>query len=371
MHLDKIHIINYRNVEDERIQFHNHFNIISGNNGMGKTNILDSIYYLALTKSYFINLSRDFMRFGSDFMRIQGDFADQSQFQVVAKVDREKKKTMERDGNIYDKLSDHVGLIPIVMIAPKDQDLIYDGSSGRRNFIDNTISQIDQKYLNQLLHYNYHLKQRNAYLKNLERPHHLDQALIHIYNDKLVKHASYIVEKRKEVIQELSDYFQKAYQEISGGTEIAGIQYKTKLLEKDFEDILLSNQEKDCILGRTTSGIHRDDLVFEINEKSLRNIGSQGQQKSFILALKIAQYDVLSHHVKSTPIVLLDDIFDKLDHTRVRRLIQLLNDRSFGQVFITDTEQNRLGNIFDQLGIHSYYFHVKEGKVLTQKEKVE
>ncbi len=367
MILRDLQIVNYKNYEDVHIEFHHKFNVITGLNGQGKTNLIDAIYYLGLTRSFFFNVDTHNYRHGIDFFRLVGTFeiADKKE-KIVAKVKKRTAKVFERNSKKYEKLVDHIGFAPIVMIAPKDQSLISEGSEERRKLIDSTISQLDAAYLRHLIEYKYVLKQRNQLLKNHAAHQRIDLSLLDIYDQKLVENGQYIFQKRKEYLDFMSPIFLEKYKMISDHQENCLFQYKSKLHETDFATLLKDSREKDKILGRTSTGIHKDDIVFFNEDNMIKHVGSQGQQKSFILALKLAQFQLILNQTNRKPIILLDDIFDKLDSKRVLQLIHLLHDQDLGQIFITDTEINRLKSIFEELNYAFSLFEVKENQVLLK-----
>ncbi len=371
MQITKLQIVNYKNYEDVHCSFHPKFNVITGLNGQGKTNLIDAIYYLGLTRSYFHHNDTHNYRHDTDFIRMVGHFTQENKsWDVVAKLKKRSSKVFEKNKKKYDKLSEHIGLIPTVMIAPKDQQLIYEGSEERRRFLNATISQLDQEYLRQLMEYNYVLKQRNQLLKDYGKYRKLDYALLDIYDQNLAESGSYIHHKRVELIEKMQPIFQHMYAKISGNKEICAISYKTKLGDRTLLDMLKETREKDFILQRTSVGIHKDDLSFFNEENMIRYVGSQGQQKSFVLALKLTQYSLLKQAKNTNPIVLLDDIFDKLDGKRVMQLIKLLQEVEIGQVFITDTEKDRLKSIFEELKYDFALLEVKDNQVhQTLKEQ--
>ncbi len=374
MELTKLHIVNYKNYGEVHCDFHRHFNLITGLNGKGKTNLIDAIYYLGLTRSYFNHSDTHNFKHDTDFMRIAGNFVSgKKKVSIAAKIKKKSPKVFEKNKKKYEKLADHIGLIPTVMIAPKDQQLIYEGSEERRRFIDSTISQLDSTYLQHLIEYNYVLRQRNQLLKDYGKNRSLDLSLLDIYDKSLVEHGNYIHAKRTEMILEMTPVFHEMYSKISGNSEVCDIQYKSKLTDQPFAELLLESREKDKILQRTSTGVHKDDIKFFNEENMIRYVGSQGQQKSFILALKLSQYEILHLRQNEKPIILLDDIFDKLDGNRVMHLISLLKDIDIGQVFITDTELNRLRLIFEELKYDFSLFEVKDDNVhiISLKDKEE
>ncbi|MBL7814602.1 MAG: DNA replication/repair protein RecF [Saprospiraceae bacterium] len=377
MHLEKIILTNFKNYANQTLVFDLQFNAFVGLNGVGKTNLLDAIYYLCMCKSYFLSSDSDTILRGADFMRLEGIFKkNSSEEKIAAKVQPRKKKIFERHDVPYSALSEHIGLIPIVMIAPDDTELIKEGSEERRRFLDNTLSQLDKNYLNHLIFYNRVLEQRNSLLKKYAnneggQSQELD-SLLGIYEIQLLPAARYIFQKRHQFIQEFEPIFNETYQKISGAKESVKIVFDSQLnsilTKKEGVDtselnLWLASRAKDKILQRTTFGIHRDDLGFEMGDKSVKKFGSQGQLKSFVIALKLAQYEILRGSKFEQPILLLDDIFDKLDEERVNNLLQLIVSQSYGQVFITDTHEERIKAIFETTSIHYKLFQVASGQV--------
>ncbi len=378
MHLEKIILTQFKNYEAQTLTFSPKINCFVGRNGMGKTNLLDAIFYLCLCKSYFLASDSDVILRGSDFLRLEGYFLKNNRREkIVAKVQPRKKKVFERNDSLYNALSDHIGFLPIVMFAPDDTLLAKEGSEERRRFMDAVLSQIDNQYLTHLIFYNKNLEQRNALLKSLSQ-NTTDmtnfETLLSVYDRQLVPSAQYIFEKRKTFTQQLTPIFDSFYKKIADAQESVSVAYESPLSEASLGEILKKNREKDRILQRTTSGIHRDDLDFLMNEKSLKKFGSQGQLKSFILSLKLAQYKILSQslhasdsEMQENPILLLDDIFDKLDETRVQNFIQLIVNESLGQIFITDTHEERITEIAQSIGIETKIFVVENGEVTAEK----
>jgi DNA replication and repair protein RecF len=367
MLLQTLKITNFRNYTQQNIEFSSGLNCLVGANGMGKTAVLDAIYYLCMGKSYFAAQEKILMRHGEIFFRLEGNFVTDINTKkidkITAKVQPFKQKTIEKNDIPYQRLSEHIGLLPIVMIAPDDIALVAEGSEERRAFIDNTLSQLDKTYLLNLVEYNQILKQRNAALKQFADEQRFDYELIEIYNTQLLEPAQVIYEKRIFFIQSFLPVFQAYYQLITGGAETAACEYESHLSEKPLKILLQESIQKDKILQRTTEGIHKDDLLLLLNGHSVKKIGSQGQLKSFLLALRLAQYDFIKNQKNVTPILLLDDIFDKLDEARVSQLIALLVQKNFGQLFITDTHPERIITIAqaytDEIGI----FTVKNGTI--------
>ena len=334
---------------------------------MGKTNLLDAIFYLCMTKSHFLNSDRDNLKHGTDFFRLEGYFQKNLQTEkVVAKVIPSKSKILERRDVAYTKLSEHIGLFPVVIVAPDDTALAVEGSEERRKFMDVTLSQSNPNYLSQLMQYNRILKQRNTLLKEAHSRGYLNNDLLQTYNNQLINPAYYIFEERRTLLEELRPLFNDFYQTIANAQEEVSCHYHSQLLEESFEHLLLANYEKDKILQRTNAGIHKDNLVFKIKDKPVKKFASQGQLKSFIIALKLAQYELLRQHKGLTPLLLLDDLFDKLDDTRVLRLMQLITGDEFGQIFISDTHPDRLEKIVGQFPINYRKFVIEHGEALPQ-----
>ena len=345
-HLETFILTQFKNYDYQIVECSSKLNCFVGLNGMGKTNLLDAIYYLCMGKSYFNSSDQHNVQKGQEFLRLEGHFKlDEKVEKIVVKVIPRKRKEVERNEVAYKKLSEHVGLLPIVIIAPDDTSIVYEGSEARRKFLDNTISQLDQHYLQDLIHYNKILKQRNASLKQFALNKYFDSKLIDIYDQQLIEPAQRIFEKRLAFCQAFDPVLQQFYANISNEQEKIGCQYKSSLAEGNYAQALAAGREKDRVLQQTSLGIHRDDLNFSINTYLLRRYASQGQLKSFVISLKLAQYQMLKVEKKRSPILLLDDIFDKLDLNRVTHLLKLLLRGSFGQIFLTDTHEQRIEQI--------------------------
>lgn len=364
MYLQKIKLSNFKNYELQSVEFSTKVNCIVGLNGMGKTNLLDSIYYICMCKSHFGITDSFVKRHESKFIRIEGQFKKgKKRFKTVAKIIPKEKKEFELNGVVYDKLADHIGTFPVVMITPFDLELVLEGSEIRRKFLDNTLSQIDGEYLNALIQYNRILRQRNATLKKFGESGRVDEGLLDIFDDQLVAPAQLIHEKRTHFSELFIPVFQEYYKIISSDQEQVSYTYRSQLKEQNFKELLKGNRQKDVILQRSTIGVHKDDLQFKIENFPLKKFASQGQTKSFILALKLAQYDLLKKEKNCPPLLLLDDIFDKLDAKRVEHLLKLLFEKDFGQIFFTDTHEDRLSVILDKLEIEHKQFVVKDGEI--------
>ena len=371
MHLQTLKLTNFRNYTFQELAFSDRLNCFVGKNGMGKTNLLDAIYYLCMCKSNLGINDINVVRFEESFFRLEGLFelAGKNE-KIVAKVMPRKKKDIERNDNPYKKLSEHIGLLPVVIIVPDDTMLATGGSEDRRRFLDNTISQLESTYLDALITYNKVLKQRNAALKEAGKTGYFNHVLIATYNEQLLEPSAIIYKKRQQFIEQFIPFLEAYYKSICTDNEKVNITYESALHQGDMETWLVQNAEKDRIMQRTTAGIHRDDLAFEINGHPLKRFASQGQLKSFVLALKLAQYELLYKEKGQEPILLLDDIFDKLDSYRVGRLLELLLDQHFGQVFITDTHESRIASIVEGFKTNFKKFVIQDGEVVHSDNEV-
>ena len=364
MWLKNLTLLNFKNYNSADLIFSNSVTAFVGNNGAGKTNLLDAIHYLCLCKSYFNPVDSQQIKTGEDLFLVQGDFVrDEKPEKISCGLKRNQKKSFKRNKKEYDKLADHIGLFPVVMISPYDINLIMDGSEERRRFVDNVISQTDSKYLEELITYNKHLLNRNALLKQVAATRNLDVALLQILDEQLVNSGNIIFEKRKQFLFNFIPFFDKHYQFLTNHAEQVSLRYQSQLNEQSFEVLLGQAIEKDRLLERTTVGIHKDELQFEIAGMPMKKFGSQGQQKSFLIALKLAQYSYLQKFKNFKPLLLLDDIFDKLDHHRIHKLMEMVSHHDFGQIFITDTDKQRVAKVFEQIDIDIDLFQVSEGSV--------
>jgi DNA replication and repair protein RecF len=354
MILKSLSLINYKNFDNKSFVFNDKINCIVGNNGLGKTNILDAIYHLSFGKSYFNPVATQNIKHDEDFFVISGDYLkDNAIEKIVVSLKRGQKKVIKRNGKIYDKFSDHIGLLPLVIISPADRDLIIEGSDTRRKFIDSVISQSDKGYLSDLIKYTKVLAQRNALLKYFALNHMFNADTIEVYNTQLTDYGTRIFEKRDAFLKAFIPVFKARYQVISNNNEEVDLIYESDLFENDLHTLLRININKDKALQYTNVGIHKDDLNFNIKEHPIKKFGSQGQQKSFLIALKLAQFDFIKTQSGVNPILLLDDIFDKLDENRVAQIIKLVNDEQFGQLFISDTHPERTEDVIKQ--VHQSY----------------
>lgn len=349
MILKSLSLLNYKNFESKSFNFNDKINCIVGNNGIGKTNVLDAIYHLSFGKSYFNPVATQNIKHGEEFFVVNGDYIkDDKSEKIIVSLKRGQKKVIKRNGKIYDKFSDHIGFLPLVIISPADRDLIVEGSDTRRKFIDGVISQSDKIYLNNLINYNKILAQRNALLKYFALNHTFNKETLEIYNQQLNDYGSQIFEKRKLFLETFIPIFKDRYKAISNGNENIELEYNSGLFEEDLNTLLQKNISKDKALQYTSVGIHKDDLNFNIEGHPVKKFGSQGQQKSFLIALKLAQFDFIKAQSGVNPILLLDDVFDKLDENRVTQIIKLVDDANFGQIFISDTHAERTENAVKQ-----------------------
>jgi DNA replication and repair protein RecF len=346
MHLKTLNLINYKNFKNQTFEFNSKVNCFVGSNGVGKTNILDAIYHLSFGKSYFNPIASQNIKHGEDFFVVDGRYSkDLKEEKIIVSLKKGGKKVIKRNSKSYNRFSDHIGLLPLVIISPVDRDLITEGSDLRRKFIDGVISQNDKIYLDQIIRYNKILFQRNSLLKQFYLSRTFDHDTIEIYDEQLSKIGNLIFNKRKEFLELFSPIFFEKYSNISNNKEKVNLNYKSQLKNHRLQDLLISNIEKDKVLQYTSVGTHKDDIEFMIGNYPIKKFGSQGQQKSFLIALKLAQYEVLKAKSGNSPILLLDDIFDKLDSKRVKQIIKMVNDSNFGQLFISDTDAKRTENV--------------------------
>ncbi|MCM4154447.1 DNA replication and repair protein RecF [Gramella sp. AN32] len=342
MHLKHLNLINYKNLNAEEFDFDEKINCIVGNNGIGKTNVLDSIYHISFGKSYFNPITSQNINHNADFFVVEGEFEKNDKTEkILVSAKKGQKKIIKRNNKAYEKVSDHIGFIPTVIISPADRDLIIEGSETRRKFMDGVISQSDQQYLNNLLKYTKIVSQRNSLLKYFAANNTFDRDTLEVYNFQMTSLGQDLFEKRKHFLEEFIPIFNKRYSEITNNKENVEIQYKSQLFDRDLANLLEENLQKDMALQYTSVGIHKDDLSFEITGHPIKKFGSQGQQKSFLIALKLAQFDFIKRISKVNPILLLDDIFDKLDEHRVAHIVALVATNQLGQIFLSDTHADR------------------------------
>ncbi|MDX9727832.1 MAG: DNA replication/repair protein RecF [Bacteroidales bacterium] len=349
MHLARLELTNFKNYEEVTLEFSPGFNCFVGNNGVGKTNILDAVHYLSLTKSFFNSSDTLSIRHGEDYFMIKGTFVtDGISDDLHCAFQKQKQKIFRINGKEYQRMSDHVGKYPVVMLSPADSTLITGSSEERRRFLNMIISQYDPPYLEAHMRYNKALMQRNRILRGSGND---VSGLLEIYDEQMAIEAEIIYQSRRKLTENLLPLFRSYYEKISGGAEKVSIRYRSHLCTGEYLRQLSESRGRDFALQYTTAGIHRDDLIFEIDGHSARTTASQGQQKSFIVALKLAKFSLISRMNGFAPALLLDDIFDKFDQTRVQEIIRLAGSGEFGQVFITDTQQDRIHRILDSTGV--------------------
>ncbi|WP_207494014.1 DNA replication/repair protein RecF [Aridibaculum aurantiacum] len=352
LRLQKISIIQFKNYLSASYNFSERVVGIHGNNGLGKTNLLDAIYYLCFTKSYFTKSESANVHHGMQGLRVEGNFVKHDQQEKVVCIVRENnKKEISRNGEDYKKFSNHIGQFPAVIIAPDDVELVIGNSDIRRKFLDTLLSQLDPNYLQWLIDYNKILQQRNSLLKSSAEKGYLDEGLLEILNDQLVQPGTIIYNKRKEFLSRFLPAVADAYQQIAGVSEPVRFTYYSPLHEDNFANLLNIFRQKDMLLQRTTLGIHKDDIEIEMHGKNFKNIASQGQRKSLLFALKLTEFLELKHAKGFAPLLLLDDVFEKLDADRMNNLLYRVCVENDGQVFITDTHRERLQLALQQLQV--------------------
>lgn len=348
------------------------FNCFVGNNGMGKTNLLDAIHYISFCKSFFNASDSQNIKYNQPFFAIQGWINKNGEtHEIYCGVKRNHKKQFKHNKKEYERLSEHIGLYPLVMISPSDIELIWDGSEVCRRFMDSIISQYDKAYLEKLIACNHVLQQRNALLKHFHESRSFDSMSLEIWDDQLILHGEAIIHTRKAFLEEFIPLFNKNYQFISGSKEEVALVYESSLKDRPYRTVLLSSLDRDRAVHYTTTGPHRDDLDFKLMGNSLKKFASQGQQKSYLLALKLAQFEFIKEKKLTKPLLLLDDIYDKLDETRFRKLIELVSNDTFGQVFITDTHPARIRELFKQQQAEHLIYIVNNGEIEVTNEEPE
>lgn len=348
MFLQSLSLQYFKNYEKADVSFCNHFNCLVGMNGSGKTNILDAIHYLSTTKSAFHALDAQSINHDGKYFVVNGAFEKSDKaHKVHCSLKKNSRKTFKVDEAEYDKLSEHVGKFPVVLIAPNDDELIRESNETRRKFFDSIISQYDPAYLQALIKYNHHLKQRNALLKKMNESGKIDTLMLDTYNQPMIQLCVEIAKKRMAFIEEFLPHLQANYDRISDQKERVSIVYQTKVLSTDFAQQYAKGTQKDVITQRTNLGIHRDEYLFEIDCYLIKKFGSQGQQKSLLISLKLAQFEFVKSHLGITPLLLLDDIFDKLDDERIAQLMAIIGSDDFGQVFVTDAREERTRSLLE------------------------
>ena len=381
MFLQKISLAHFKSYEYESFEFSERVNCIVGENGTGKTNLLDAIYFLALTKSSISNQDALSINHEAEYMMIEGEFEMSCELRVMScelekspiinhqsqlitiSLQRGQKKAVLRDKKAYERISEHIGRFPVVMLSPNDTDIIRDGSEERRKFFDGVMAQLNSEYLENLLQYNRLLLQRNSLLKQFSERNYTDDLLLDIYSDPLVEVSLKLYQARNQFITEFLPIFKKHYTTLSDAREEVEMIYESEVRAENFMQIFRKNRQRDLAAQRTTIGSHKDDFIFEINGFTLRKFGSQGQQKSFVIALKLAQFEMLTRVKGFPPLLLLDDIFDKLDDRRIQQLITMMVDGTFSQVFITDARPERTRQLLEDLGVEVKYFEINGSSV--------
>ena len=366
MILRELNILNYKNIREAEMHFTDSINCFVGLNGQGKTNILDAIYYLSFTKSAYNAIDSQNIHHDEEMAMVQGKYVDGDNEEVIScGLKRGVKKQFRRGKKDYKRLLDHIGLIPLVMVSPQDSELVVEGSDERRRFMDGVISQYNKAYLEHLTQYNALLKQRNALLKQYENAglDALPTPLFEVLEMQMVQHAEPIYKERVQFIEQFTPYFQEVYRAISGEKEKVSLGYVSQLHDRDLTEAFARTRARDLLLGWTSQGVHKDELEMKLGDYPLKRVGSQGQQKSYLLAMKLGQALYLSsvHAGDKKPILLLDDIFDKLDSERVERIVQLVVGEQFGQIFITDTDRQHLTSILHEQVDGAKVWHVENG----------
>jgi DNA replication and repair protein RecF len=363
MQLNFLTLINYKNISEGELSFSPKINCLIGDNGMGKTNVLDAIYFLSFCKSHSNSIDSQNINHEADFFVIQGNYdRNGEEEQIYCGMKRRQKKQFKRNKKEYDKLSDHIGLLPLVMISPDDYSLITEGSEERRKFIDGVISQYNKHYLQQLLQYNNALKQRNAILKSNDSL--AGDEILEIWEEQMNTLGQAIFNERSDFIEKFIPVFQEFYQMIAGKNENISLKYISQF--QDNESLLKrmkETRERDRILGYSTQGIHKDEIEMLLDGFPIKRVGSQGQNKTYLIALKFAQFDFLKKIHHYAPLLLLDDIFDKLDSLRVEKIVRLVSSDLFGQIFITDTNREHLDILLNRFGKDSKIFTVSNGHI--------
>ncbi len=360
--LKQLELTNFKSYLQAKFSFAPKLNLIYGLNGVGKTNMLDAIYCISMTQSYAKIPDQALVHQGQDFYRVAGRLSrGEREHELVLKYRRRTKKVFEKDGVCYERLAHHIGFLPIVMVTPDDIELVNGGNAVRRTLLDRTISQVDQEYLDHSLKYVRLLKQRNAMLKQFQDGKPYDETLVNTYDQKLVGPARYIYRARGKFASQFASSLRDLYALLSDGAEAIEFHYECQTNPDHYLSAMLERRDKDRILGRTTLGPHADKLTYIIDQKEMKTFGSQGQKKSAIFATKLAQYQFLANSTGMQPLLILDDIFDRLDHMRVRRLLDIVLQSSYGQIFLSDTESDRVKHFFSTPRSSMACIEIKDG----------
>jgi DNA replication and repair protein RecF len=373
MYLNKLTLTNFKNYNDASCSMHSKLNCFVGNNGEGKTNLLDAIYYTCMCKSYFSATDIHSIRQGEDYMLIKAElYRNNKEEEILCGLQSNKKKQFRRNKKEYQRLNDHIGLFPIVMVSPADIQLITEGSDERRKYINSVISQYHKVYLDNIIHYNRILTQRNKTLKEFQSGSSQAE-LLDIYDEQMVGLGTEIYKERLEFINKFTPIFNSYYNLISGGKEQVELVYQSQITGNNYAELLHQSRKRDLAIQYSTVGIHKDDLILNLSKTNIRLIGSQGQQKTYLVAMKLAQFDFLKSVSETIPLLLLDDIFDKFDAGRVRQILKLVASEAFGQIFITHTNLDRMNAILEELDIDHKLFQVSNGEIVdiseTEKQK--
>ena len=363
MFLKNLQLHQFKNHNESKFTFTKPVNCFVGDNGAGKTNILDAIHYLSQTKSYFNHIDSQNIKFEENYFMLKGAFDKNGSIsEIQCNLIDGESKNIQKNNKKYKRFSEHIGQFPVIIISPTDTNLILEDSDVRRKYLDSSIAQYKKSYLQVLIQYNKALKQRNALLKQFDERGYYDDITLEIYDKQLIEHGNIIHRERKSFLKQLNPVFNRYYSEISEGKEIVNLEYKSKLNENDFKTLIIESKSKDRISRTTQVGTHKDDIVFKMNNYPIKKIGSQGQQKSFLISLKLAQFDFIKQQLGFKPILLLDDIFDKLDDNRILKLISFVDKNIFGQVFITDTHADRSEEILTKAKINYSIYRIEDGK---------
>ena len=357
--LEKLVISDYRNIQLQELEFSPNVNCISGNNGEGKTNLLDAIYYMSMTKSAFAASDRFNLRHGTEEFSLAGTYRMENGLssRFALKMTSKGEKKVRRDDKPYQKISEHVGVLPVVMVSPADVSMVSDSGEERRRFVNSVLSQMDREYMSAMQQYNRLLLQRNTMLKDSEP----DRSLMEIIDMRMSVLSEPIYKARKSFVEQLKPIVAEYYKTLSGDSEQVDIEYESELSKAGLDQLLSASFDRDRIMKHTTTGVHRDDFAFRMNGHPIRRFGSQGQQKSFLVSLKFAQYEIMKKNYGFAPILLLDDVFDKLDMGRISNLLQMVASNDFGQIFITDSNKVRMAGIVDGLTQDRAYFETSCG----------
>lgn len=367
MWLENISLLNFKNYEELSLSFSPQINCFVGENGSGKTNLLDAIYYLSLTKSAFSSTEAQNIRHQQAFFLVKGKFEKEAEkYAIQFSLQEGQKKQFKNSRIPYEKLSEHIGLFPAVLITPNDTDIIRGASEIRRKFYDGIMSQISVEYLDQLLRYNHLLRQRNSLLKQFAETQRYDKDLLDSYSEPLLESGAFIYAFRKSFVNDFFPIFIEHYNNLSGQKEQVSISYESDFSQPGFRELFYKNYRRDLPAQRTTLGIHKDDYVFEIDNHPVKKYGSQGQQKSFVISLRLSQFDIIREAKGVKPLLLLDDVFDKLDDFRITKLSEMVATRSFGQLFVTDARPERTYQIFEPIVADKKVFTIHRGELVKE-----